>query len=149
MFAEVMRDTGYAAYRARLNTLLGIPENATDTQIHNSIVHGFPASRLMELCEKGDITPLKRDQIIPLRTLKTRLSKEQPLTIDESDRLFRAAHITAMAQTVFGDRDKAKRWLTKPKERFYNQSPMSLLSTLQGTRQVEEMLLQIAEGYSL
>lgn len=148
MFAEAMRDAGYATYRSRLNALLGIPENATDTQIHDRIVHGFSASRLMELCEKGDVTPIERDQIIPLRTLKTRLSKEQPLTIDESDRLFRTAHITAMAQTVFGDRDKAKRWLSKPKERFNDQSPMSLLSTLQGTRQVEEMLLQIAEGYS-
>ncbi|WP_442593724.1 antitoxin Xre/MbcA/ParS toxin-binding domain-containing protein [Parapusillimonas sp. JC17] len=148
MFAEAMRDAGYATYRSRLNALLGIPENATDIQIHDRIVHGFSASRLMELCEKGDVTPIERDQIIPLRTLKTRLSKEQPLTIDESDRLFRTAHITAMAQTVFGDRDKAKRWLSKPKERFNDQSPMSLLSTLQGTRQVEEMLLQIAEGYS-
>jgi len=148
MFAEVMRDAGYAAYRSRLNTLLGIPKNATDTQIHDSIVHGFPASRLVELCEKGDVTPIERDQIIPLRTLKTRLSKEQPLTVDESDRLFRAAHITAMAQTVFGDRNKARRWLSKPKERFNSQTPMALLSTLQGTRQVEEMLLQIAEGYS-
>lgn len=148
MFAEVMRESGYAAYRSRLNALLGIPEDATESQIHDSIVHGFPATRLIELCEKGEVTPLERDQIIPLRTLKTRLSKEQPLTVDESDRLFRAAHITAMAQTVFGDRDKAKRWLSKPKERFNGQSPMALLSTIQGTRQVEEMLLQIAEGYA-
>lgn len=148
MFAEVMRDAGYAAYRSRLNALLGIPEDATETQIHDSIVHGFPAARLMALCEKGEVTPIERDQIIPLRTLKTRLMKEQPLTVDESDRFFRAAHITAMAQTVFGDRKKAKRWLSKPKERFNSQSPMALLSTIQGTRQVEEMLLQIAEGYA-
>ncbi len=148
MFAEIMRDAGYAAYRSRLNALLGIPENATETQIHDSIVHGFPATRLVELCEKGEVTPLERDQIIPLRTLKTRLSKEQPLTVDESDRLFRAAHITAMAQTIFGDQVKARRWLSKPKARFNGQNPMALLTTLQGTRQVEEMLLQIAEGYA-
>ncbi|TFL15472.1 DUF2384 domain-containing protein [Pusillimonas caeni] len=148
MFAEIMRDAGYAAYRSRLNALLGIPENATETQIHDSIVHGFPATRLVELCEKGEVTPLERDQIIPLRTLKTRLSKEQPLTVDESDRLFRAAHITAMAQTIFGDQAKARRWLSKPKARFNGQNPMALLTTLQGTRQVEEMLLQIAEGYA-
>src|SRR5690606_25705605 len=119
-------------------------EDATETQIHDAIVHGFPASRLIELCEKGEVTPIERDQIIPLRTLKTRLSKEQPLTVDESDRLFRAAHITAMAQTIFGDRDKARRWLSKPKERFEGHRPIALLTTLQGTRQVEEMLLQIA-----
>ena len=148
MFAEVMRDTGYAAYRARLRALLDIPEDATENQIHDSIVHGFPATRLIQLCEQGDVTPIERDQIIPLRTIKTRLSKGQTLSIDESDRLFRAAHIFAMAYTIFGDRAKAKRWLSKPKERFNGHSPMDMLSTLQGTRQVEEMLLQIAEGYT-
>ncbi len=148
MFAEVMREAGYAAYRGRLKTLLGIPEDASENQIHNRIVDGFPATRLIELCEKGEMTPLERDQIIPLRTLKTRLSKNQPLTVSESDRLFRAAHITAMAETIFADRDKAKRWLNKPKERFNGDSPMAMLVTLQGTRQVEEMLVQIAEGYS-
>ena len=148
MFAEVMRDAGYAAYRSRLNALLGIPENATDNQIHQQIMAGFPASRLVELCEKGDVSPIERDQIIPLRTLKTRLSKEQPLTVDESDRLYRAAHITSMAETIFGNREKAKRWLSKPKERFNGESPMAMLPTLQGTRQVEEMLLQMTEGYA-
>src|SRR5690606_34324278 len=108
MFAEALRDAGYAAYRARLNALLGIPEDADETQIHQMIVHGFPANRLVELAEKGDITPVERDQIIPLRTLKTRLHKGQALTVHESDSLFRAAHITAMAQTVFGDHQKAK-----------------------------------------
>lgn len=148
MFAEVMRDAGYAAYRTRLKALLGIPENATDNQIHQQILAGFPASRLVELCEQGDVSPIERDQIIPLRTLKTRLSREQPLTVDESDRLFRAAHITAMADTIFGVHNKAKRWLNKPKEQFSGETPMAMLLTLQGTRQVEEMLLQITEGYA-
>ncbi len=148
MFAEALRDAGYAAYRARLQTLLGIPEDASEAQIHHLIVHGFPAERVFELCEKGEITPLGRDQIIPLRTLKTRLSKRQPLTVTESDSLFRTAHITAMAETVFGDQDKARRWLRKPKARFDGQSPIDMLRTLQGTRQVEEMLMQLAEGYA-
>ncbi len=148
MFVKAMREPGYAAYRSRLKALLGIPEDATETDIHNSIVHGFPAAKLIDLCDRGEVTPVERDQIIPLRTLKTRLSKEQPLSVDESDRLFRTAHITAMAQTVFGDRYKAKRWLSKPKERFNGMAPISLLMTIQGTRQVEEMLLQIAEGYA-
>jgi len=148
MFAEALREAGYAAYRARLNALLGIPEEAGETQIHRMIVEGFPANRLIELCENGAITPVERDQIIPLRTLKTRLHKGQSLTVHESDSLFRAAHIMAMAETIFGDSRKAKRWLIKPKERFDGQSPMDLLATQSGTNQVEEMLLQIAEGYA-
>ncbi|WP_020192826.1 MbcA/ParS/Xre antitoxin family protein, partial [Pseudomonas putida] len=50
---------------------------------------------------------------------------------------------------VFGEAGKAKRWLSKPKERFSGLTPMQMLTTQQGTTQVEEMLLQIAEGYGL
>jgi len=70
------------------------------------------------------------------------------LTFDESDRLFRATHITAMANALFGNDEKAKRWLSKPKERFSGKSPVAMLSTIQGTRQVEEMLIQLAEGFT-
>jgi putative toxin-antitoxin system antitoxin component (TIGR02293 family) len=66
--------------------------------------------------------------------------------MNESDRLFRVAHITAMAETLFEYNEKAKRWLSKSKDRFSGKSPLAMLSTLQGTRQVEEMLIQVAEG---
>ncbi|MCF5197060.1 DUF2384 domain-containing protein [Pseudomonas syringae] len=38
--------------------------------------------------------------------------------------------------------------LTKPKERFSGKSPLSMLTSTVGTRQVEEMLFQLAEGFS-
>jgi len=148
MLAEVMREPAYGAYRLRLEYLLQIPTDASELEIHEMIQFGFEAGRLMKLCDQGDVTPLERDQIIPLKTLKTRIAKEQRLTVDESDRLFRAAHITAMADTLFGNDEKARRWLSKPKDRFSGRSPMAMLSTIQGTRQVEEMLIQLAEGFS-
>jgi len=148
MLAEIMREPAYGAYRTRLHDLLQIPTDATDLEIHDLIQVGFAADRLMMLCDHGEMTSLERDQIIPLKTLKTRVAKDQLLTVDESDRLFRAAHITAMADAVFGSDEKAKRWLSKPKDRFSGRSPMAMLSTVQGTRQVEEMLIQLAEGYA-
>ncbi|VVO02952.1 antitoxin Xre/MbcA/ParS toxin-binding domain-containing protein [Pseudomonas fluorescens] len=148
MLAEVMREPAYAAYRIRLESLLQIPTDASELEIHEIIQFGFAADRLMKLCDQGDVTPLERDQIIPLKTLKTRIAKDQKLTVDESDRLFRAAHITAMADALFGNDEKAKRWLSKPKDRFSGKSPMAMLSTIQGTRQVEEMLIQLAEGFT-
>lgn len=149
MFAEVLRDPGYSAYRARLQLLLEIPESASDFEIHSRISQGFSAARLMQLSEEGVVSPLERDQIIPLRTLKYRIERDQPLTVEESDRFFRSAHIRALAEAIFGDADKAKRWLSKPKERFSGLTPMQLLTTQQGIRQIEEMLLQIAEGFAL
>ncbi|MCI1039478.1 antitoxin Xre/MbcA/ParS toxin-binding domain-containing protein [Pseudomonas putida] len=149
MLAEVLRDNGCHEYRAPLQALLEIPELASDFEIHTRITHGFAATWLVKLTERGVFTPVERDQIIPLRTLKTRIERDQPLTVEESDRLFRSAHITAMAEAVFGEADKAKRWLSKPKERFSGLTPMQMLTTQQGTTQVEEMLLQIAEGFGL
>ncbi|PLC49385.1 antitoxin [Pollutimonas subterranea] len=149
MFAEIMGDALYAEYRSRLNALLRIPEHATENQVHQQIVAGFPVSCLIAMCERGDISTTGRDQIIALHTLEIRLSNEQPLTVDESDRLFRAAHIISMAEAIFGDPQKARRWLNKPKERFNGKTPMAMLLTLQGTRLAEEMLLQITEGYAL
>jgi putative toxin-antitoxin system antitoxin component (TIGR02293 family) len=57
------------------------------------------------------------------------LARGQRLTVEESDRLFRVAHIMAMAQTLFGDDEKAKHWLSKSKDRFSGKSPIAMLST--------------------
>lgn len=146
MFSAVMRDAEYAAYRVKLKEWLGIPIDATDNQIHEQIVAGFPTSRLIVLSEQGYLSLAERNQIIPLRILKIRLGKNQLLITNESDRLFRNVHITAMAETIFGAHEKAKRWLTKPERRFNGETPMAMLLTTQGTRQVEEMLVQVVEG---
>lgn len=149
MRAEILRGSGYSAYRVRLKTLLDISVLASDMDIHNCITQGFPATRLVQLTEDGTVSPLERDQIIPPRTLKNRINRDQLLTVEESDRFFRVAHIHAMADAVFGESDKAKHWLSKPKVRFGGMAPMQLLTTQQGTNQVEELLLQLAEGFML
>ncbi|MGH8389323.1 MAG: antitoxin Xre/MbcA/ParS toxin-binding domain-containing protein [Pseudomonas sp.] len=148
MFAEVMREDTYRAYRIRLETLLQIPTDALDKDIHELIEAGFSASSVDALCTMGTISPSARNLIIPLKTLKSRLARGQQLTLSESDRLFRVTHVTAMAEALFGNDAKAKRWLLKPKERFSGSCPIAMLSTFPGTRAVEKLLLEIAEGYS-
>ena len=146
MFAEILRENAYGAYQVRLEALLYIPTDASDQDIHELIEAGFSAGSVKALCDLGAISSLERDQIIPLKALKTRLARGQRLTVEESDRLFRVAHIMAMAQTLFGDDEKAKHWLSKSKDCFSGKSPIAMLSTIQGTRRVEEMLIQLAEG---
>ena len=148
VFAGVLRDDAYHAYRIRLEASLNIPSNASDQDIHDMIVAGFSASMIMSLCDAGTLSPEERDRIIPLKTLKTKLVSNQLLTVDESDRLFRFAHITAMAEVIFGEAGKAKQWLSKPKSRFSGKSPTAMLTTTHGTHRVEEMLIQVAEGMS-
>jgi putative toxin-antitoxin system antitoxin component (TIGR02293 family) len=144
--AGALREDLYQAYRKRLETYLHIPAQASDQAIHELIEAGFPANSLQALCNQGIINPAERDRIIPYRTFKMRLASNQHLKADESDRMYRAVHIIAMAVAVFGDTEKAQNWLSKPKSRFSGKSPSELLSTSLGVNRVEEMLIQVAEG---
>lgn len=146
MTAEVMRELAYRAYRARLGVFLPIPIDASDQDIHELIEAGFLAARVKVLCERGTLSNAGREQVISLKTLKKRLAKGQRLSVNQSDRLFRVVHITAMAEVLFESDEKARRWLSKPKTRFSGKSPIAMLLTSPGTRQVEEMLIQLAEG---
>jgi len=138
MFAEVLHENAYGTYRVRLEALLHIPTDASDQDIHELIEAGFSVSSVKAIFDLGRLSSLDRDQII---SLKTRSARGQQLTVEESDRLFRVAHIIAMAQTLFGDDEKAKHWLSKSKDRFSGKSPIAMLSTIQGTHLVEEMLI--------
>lgn len=98
-----------------------------------SVYSGLPLKDLLEV-------------IIPARTLKHRRQRQEPLNLDESDRLARVARLYELALKVFGDADKAHRWLSKPKELFQEYSPIAMMRTELGGRQIEEMLYQIDEG---
>ena len=94
---------------------------------------GFPMKDLLEV-------------VIPLRTLKHRRQRQEPLSAEESDRLARVARLWELAVKVFGEPDKARRWLTKPKIRFEERTPLAMMRTGAGADGVEEMLIQIEEG---
>ena len=111
------------------------------------IERGLPLSTLEEFSAYSGIAVKDLlEVVIPARTLKHRRQKKEPLSIDESDRLARVARMYELAVKIFGDPEKAKRWLTKPKIRFEERTPLTMMHTDFGGRQVEEMLIQIDEG---
>jgi putative toxin-antitoxin system antitoxin component (TIGR02293 family) len=56
------------------------------------------------------------------------------------------ARVKAEATRVFGDADRAERWLRKPIADFGGAAPLSLLSAENGLEVVEEALAQIDHG---
>ncbi|HUV95846.1 MAG TPA: antitoxin Xre-like helix-turn-helix domain-containing protein [Acidobacteriaceae bacterium] len=112
-----------------------------------SVEKGVPLTALDEFSAYSGI-PLKDvlEVVIPPRTLKHRRERREPLSLDESDRLARVARLWELGVRVFGDPNKARRWLSKSKHRFEERSPLSMMRTDAGGRQVEEMLIQIDEG---
>lgn len=148
MIVEAVPTLFYHNYRVRMASLLHIPLAASDHDIHERIELGFPASVMKGLVDLGAIDLITRNRILPYRTFKRRLADDQRLTRNESNRLFQVVHVTAMAEALFGDSEKAKRWLTKPKRFLSGKSPGDLVFTTPGAHQVEQMLVRIGEGFS-
>jgi putative toxin-antitoxin system antitoxin component (TIGR02293 family) len=145
---DVLRAQADDSYRNRMKVLLNIPVDATTQQIHEIIDAGVEATTLTAMSDLGLISPGTLNAILPTPALKTKLATGERLTASQSDHLFRLAHTIALAESFFGDTDKAMRWLSKPKSHFSGKSPIEMLSTTVGSRQVEELLAQASEGMS-
>lgn len=85
--------------------------------------------------------------ILPRRTFDHRRQKHQPLNDDEAERAVILVNTIASAERVFGERDKAERWLNNPNPHFGGKSPIESLRSALGAREVEEELTRIDEGY--
>jgi putative toxin-antitoxin system antitoxin component (TIGR02293 family) len=84
--------------------------------------------------------------VIPARTRRHRRQRKQPLSIEESDRLVRLARVQALAEDVFGDAEKAGRWLRQGLGILNRQAPLELARTEAGMRVVEQILGRIDWG---
>ena len=84
--------------------------------------------------------------VIPARTRRYRREHKEPLTIEESDRLVRLARVQALAEDVFGDAEKANKWLRQGLGMLNGQAPLELARTEAGVRVVEQILGKIDWG---
>jgi putative toxin-antitoxin system antitoxin component (TIGR02293 family) len=106
---------------------------AADGALDLLVSEGFSATELSQL-------------VIPKRTLARRQAKKEPLTVEETDKALRLARIAELANKVFGDKEKAHRWLRKSKRSLDGDTPLTYLSSETGARVVEDMLLRIESG---
>jgi putative toxin-antitoxin system antitoxin component (TIGR02293 family) len=84
--------------------------------------------------------------VVPKRTLARRKAANEPLTVEETDKALRLERIAVQAERVFGDADKAHRWLRKAKREIKGETPLAWLASEAGARVVEEMLFRIEHG---
>jgi putative toxin-antitoxin system antitoxin component (TIGR02293 family) len=81
------------------------------------------------------------------RTVQRKQVLSARLSPAASDRLSRIGRIYTLAVEVFGDSDKAARWMKRPSRALANELPLKLLDTDAGTQQVEQELRQIQHGF--
>jgi len=134
------------ATNVQMGDWLGLQAPATETEVLRIVEGQLPPTVIKRLLSLG----LQRSEIdaaiIPLRTLQHRRSRREKLTVEESDRVLRAIRVLALAETVYGSRERALAWLRRTHPRIGGRAPLSLLNTDTGSRIVEELLVQIDEG---
>ncbi len=84
--------------------------------------------------------------VIPQRTRRHRQQRNQPLTIEESDRAVRLVRVQTIAEETFGDAAKAALWLRRPLAALSGETPLDVAQTESGARVIETLLGKIAWG---
>lgn len=121
---------------------------ATYETVIKRVRGGLPYAALEAVATRFNIPQeaLVRILHIPPRTLARR-KKERRLRADESDRLLRLGRVVARVEEVFGDVERAGRWLQKPNRALGGLIPLEQLDTDIGAHQVEEILGRIEHGF--
>jgi putative toxin-antitoxin system antitoxin component (TIGR02293 family) len=99
----------------------------------------------------GDEYQLNRAQIRHIlgisESTQFRYEKRNPLLNSNLvDRWLRFEKIVQQAQELFENQVETQRWLSTPKVTLNHQTPLKILDTDSGCRQVEQMLMQAAYG---
>ena len=84
--------------------------------------------------------------VIPQRTRRHRSEKNQPLTVEESDRAVRLLRVQTVAEETFGNKEKANAWLRRPLAELRREAPLDMAQTEAGARVIETILAKIAWG---
>lgn len=118
-----------------------------DRLLVNLVRHGLPPASCLALIDENILTKSELHRlVIKPRTLQHRLKDDKPLSPEESDKAVRVARVWDEACEVFGSMEKAGRWLRRPTRQLGGETPMDLLDTEIGARQVENALGEIAHG---
>ena len=108
---------------------------------------GIPANVLVFASEYFDMPRAQFVKIMGMSpaTAERKIKSRSLLGPIESERLERLAIIENQAEQVFGDAGKAKNWLTQ-KNLALGDTPLSMLDTETGAREVRKVLGSIAYG---
>ena len=122
----------------------GITEAADFVQ---AVRQGLPYASLEALTDalRADLGEVSAVVGIATRTLARR-KHERHLSPIESDRLYRVAYVVHLAASTLGGLERARVWLQRDNRTLGGHTPLSLLDTEIGGRQVEETLLQLNHG---
>ena len=113
-----------------------------------------PVRKAANIKTKQDLIELKKkiEKLLAAKGIKTPRQSKPVVTpvakrslSNDLDRA-RLARISALAEKVFGDQDKARRWLGQPKRALGGKAPLSYMTDDSGEQIITQMLYQIDYG---
>lgn len=125
--------------------LWGPSEEVADIQ--QAIRAGLPFAALASVASVLELSQREVTAVLGAapRTLARR-KRQRRLSPIESDRLYRLARIARIAAETLGSMNKARAWLGRPNRAFGGATPLGMLDTEIGARQVEDALIRINHG---
>jgi putative toxin-antitoxin system antitoxin component (TIGR02293 family) len=132
---------------ARALGLRRVPAN--ELELADMAREGFPSTTLSRLSSSlGWTRAALIEQLgIAPRTASRRLTRREPLSTTESERVLRLARVLARAVEVFESQDAAKEWLQGASAALGERKPIDLLATDIGTEVVLNELGKIDHGF--
>ncbi len=117
------------------------------TDLQAAIRQGFPQKVVEEVMQSASLTLKELAASLDLspRSLQRR-RKEGRLAPGESDRVYRLARLLALATHYLGGEEAGRRWLKRPNRALGGKTPLELIDTEPGARDVENVLGRIAYG---
>lgn len=118
--------------------------------IHSAIVSGVAYGSVIFLVshvkglEQGDVAKVLG---ISTRTLRRQSdSPEKQMPADLASKAWLFAETLAKATEIFGGKEEAERWMSKPAMGLDGQRPIDLLQTVQGAELVNDFLTRLEYG---
>lgn len=127
--------------------LLGLSATG-ESGLQQAVEQGFSYRQWESLQEQTKLSTAQLANLVGM-TVKTvgRRKAAGKLDLDESDRLLRISRVLARAIELFeGDRDAALTWLSSPARAFNERTPLSMVRTEVGAREVERLVWQLEHG---
>ena len=137
-----------SSYFRRIESKLGVRPVRSDDDLALLVEARIPTAAVEVLSSHGISDEEIYTLVISEHSLAHRRTRGELLTQNESERAVRLVRVAALTEEVFGDDVKAHRWLRKPKARLNGHSPLESLQSREGACLVEEMLLQLDNGFA-
>jgi len=126
--------------RRRLSNRLDLARMIRDGLPHGAVER---VKGLLGLSDRELAAAMGVSQKTVSRLRKSRAAKVSPVA---GDRLYRMARLYALARDVTGGENPAREWLRSPQFGLAGQTPLELMLTEAGAREVEDLLGRIEHG---